>query len=578
MKITDLQSFKEHPAYLYAEKIISNETPANELIKIVAQDFIDELEKGERGESDYFFDYNLVNGIDDILQLVIVPSGFAAGKPAGDVLAGFQWFFILNALAWKMADNHEKRRYEKSVLLIARKSGKTFVTGILFILLMLLEPAYSNFFSVAPTLDLSKLIFTEVKNQLNNSPYLAKRFNVTNSYIECLINHNKFTPLATGKQTMDGRLANVYVADEVGALRDSYPIQAMESSQMNIINRTGILISTAYPSLSNPMTDQVDRIEKYLLKKKNGEEQSGNSQEKVFGLIYKPDNPSEWKTSDDELLKANPLAIENTDSLEVLKKKRRDAIESETERSNFLTKHMNIFINGAINDTFVTSEEMEGIEVPVGSIDWVDKEVYVGLDLSQSNDNTAVAITHYDKDEDIMYGKTWIFYPEMREDEKQKVEGINYARASEEGLSIPSGDMVIDYDQIEQFVLDLERNFGVIVKGVGYDPWNAPAMAVRLSKEYDVYKITQGDSGVYPATKWLKEKILKKEFHFEENNLLMANFLNAKKKTSDTMSYHLNKKQSDGKIDAVAALVDSIALWDAELVEESNSTSELFII
>lgn len=126
MKITDLQSFKEHPAYLYAEKIFSNETPANELIKIVAEDFIDELEKGERGESDYFFDYNLVNGIDDILQLVIVPSGFAAGKPAGDVLAGFQWFFILNALAWKMADNHEKRRYEKSVLLIARKSGKRF--------------------------------------------------------------------------------------------------------------------------------------------------------------------------------------------------------------------------------------------------------------------------------------------------------------------------------------------------------------------------------------------------------------------------------------------------------------------
>ncbi|WNM53127.1 terminase large subunit [Staphylococcus phage S-CoN_Ph11] len=45
---------------------------------------------------------------------------------------------------------------------------------------------------------------------------------------------------------MDGRKANVFVADEVGALNNRYPIEAMESSQMNMINRTGILISTAY--------------------------------------------------------------------------------------------------------------------------------------------------------------------------------------------------------------------------------------------------------------------------------------------------------------------------------------------
>lgn len=101
---------------------------------------------------------------------------------------------------------------------------KTFITALLFIILLLLEPPYSNFFSVAPTLELSKLIFTEVTNQLNNSPILAKNFRITNKYILCTRNHNKFTPLATGKQTMDGRLANVFVVDEVGALRDSLKI------------------------------------------------------------------------------------------------------------------------------------------------------------------------------------------------------------------------------------------------------------------------------------------------------------------------------------------------------------------
>ena len=51
---------------------------------------------------------------------------------------------------------------------------------------------------------------------------------------------------------------------EVGALKNSYPIQAMQSSQMSLVNRTGILISTAYESLNNPMTQEMEYAEKVL--------------------------------------------------------------------------------------------------------------------------------------------------------------------------------------------------------------------------------------------------------------------------------------------------------------------------
>lgn len=86
----------------------------------------------------------------------------------------------------------------------------------------------------------------------------------------------------------------------------------------------------------------------------------------------------------------------------------------EGERSNFLTKHMNIFINGAIDDTFVTTEEMNGVPVPEGTIDWNGKKVYVGLDLSQSGDNTAVAITNYDKDSGILLAKHGFFIQKIK--------------------------------------------------------------------------------------------------------------------------------------------------------------------
>lgn len=562
-----LEIFKKHPAYQYAYDVANEKIPANIYILKVCQDFIEELDKSE---SKYYFDFDLVEGITQILDCIIVPSGFKAGHSAKEVLAGFQWFFIINALCWKMSDDHEKRRYEKSIMLIARKSGKTFITALLFIILLLLEPDYSNFFSVAPTLELSTLIFNEVTNQLHNSPLLANMFRITNKYILCLLNNNKFTPLATGKQTMDGRLANVFVVDEVGALRDSYPISAMESSQMNIKNRTGILISTAYPTLNNPMTEQVEMVEKSIEGKKVRDD--------VFGLIYKPDFPAEWKDNDVEMLKANPLAVDSEDSLKILKKKREDAIEMEGERSNFLTKHMNIFINGAIDDTFVTTEEMNGVPVPEGTIDWNGKKVYVGLDLSQSGDNTAVAITNYDKDSGILLAKTWIFYPEDKEADKTKTEGLDYARATDNGYSIPSGNMTIDYNQIENFVLDLERDYGVDIYGIGYDRWGANATAQRLGKEYDVFEINQKDAGAYLPAKFLKEKILEGNFHFEDNFLLMSNFLNAKKQVSSEMSYHLNKKTSEGKIDAVAAIVDSVALWLKEIDEDAEGEPFIGVI
>lgn len=560
-------SFKNHPAYLYAKGVVEEDFPADIYIKKVATDFLNELEKED---SKYFFDYDFVEDIDSLLGLIIVPSGVAAGKKVNEMLAGFQWFFILNALAWKMADDHEKRRYEKSILLIARKSGKTFITAIIFILLLLLEPQYSNFFSVAPTLDLSRLIFDECTKILANSPVLAKRFRVTKTYIESKLNGSKFTPLATGKQTMDGRLANVFLVDEAGALRDNYPIQAMESSQMNIKNRTGILISTAYPTLSNPMTEQVGLVEDILDGKKEND--------KIFGLIYKPDFPNDWKESDDELLKANPLAVGNPGLMQYLKEKRASAIDLDSERGNFLTKHMNIFINGGIVDTYVTEEDMDGVEVPEGTIDWQGKDVFIGLDLAHSDDNAAVAMVHYDKDSEILLAKTWIFYPSMKEADKLKTEGLNYSEAADKGLAIPSGGMNIDYDQIESFIMDIEENYGVNILGMGYDKYSAPAMAVRLGKEYNMAVINQGTTGTYLAAKFVREKILDSDFHYDEDFMLTANFLNAKKKTKEQMDYILSKKDSSGKIDAVAAIVDATALWLDDITADADGEPEIFIL
>lgn len=410
------------------------------------------------------------------------------------------------------------------------------------------------------------MILNEMKNIIDASPALKNHMGGPKDEIQFYEKKSKFKPLATSNNRMDGRLPTAYVADEVGAMRNRQPLDSMESGQMNVLNRTGYLISTAYESLDNPMTQEVGVAEKVL----NGETDDPT----LFALLYKPDNPEEWVTSDDELFKANPLALVLEDTFKFLVAQRQRAIDTPARRKNFLTKHMNIFVNGEEAETFLTKEDVNRVEVEPGKIDWYGRDVVIGLDLAETNDNTGVSMVSYDFDSRETIAKAWAFYPAMREAEKSKVEKIDYALGTEKGWSFRSGTRVIDYSDIENFVCGLEDEYGVNIVAIAYDKWNARATASNLSnKGYDMIEIEQNMGGLYPGTKLLRESILNEQFSFETNYILRMNLLNAKMVTNTNMSYMLNKKKSDGKIDMAAAIVDALAVIQFQIDENAESSS-----
>ena len=111
----------KHPSYKYAVDVVNNKYESGKYIHKECNRFLEEL---ENEDSPYFLDINMLKKIDGLTGLINMADGHRAGTPVRDSLADFQWYFLVNALCWKHKDNPEKRRYEKSVLLIARKSGK----------------------------------------------------------------------------------------------------------------------------------------------------------------------------------------------------------------------------------------------------------------------------------------------------------------------------------------------------------------------------------------------------------------------------------------------------------------------
>ena len=190
---------------------------------------------------------------------------------------------------------------------------------------------------------------------------------------------------------------------------------------------------------------------------------------------------------------------------------------------------------------------------------WKGKRVWLGLDLSESDDNTALAMVT-EKD-GIVYGKIFGFIPEDRVELKSKKEHVNYNRLIEKGDCFSCGSEVIDYIFVKNTVENLEKEYGVEVQQIGYDKWNAIATVQGLEADgYECVEIKQHSSVLHAPTKWLKELILDKNFRYMDNRMLEINFQNARCTEDTNKNKYVNKKKSSGKVDMVVALINAMYL------------------
>lgn len=552
-------------AYEYAKWAIRSKA-VPKYVKKQCREFI-KISDGKNKK--YFVDEDKVTQVENILKLLRMPKGLKAGQSLYECTCGYQWLFYISILAVVYRSNPKKRRYETAILEICRKNFKTYTVATMFILLFLMEPNFSKFYSVAPDGSLSREVKTAIEETLRSSPMIyynkdEPRFDLLRDSIKFKLTESKYVPLNYSSSRLDGKLPNVFLADEVGALPNSYAIEAMRSGQLNILNKLGCIISTKYPTANNPFEDEVNYAKRIL----DGLEKD----ETVFALLYEPDDTKNWTTNDLILKQSNPVALENPEIWEDLLKKRARAIAVESARENFLTKHCNIIYQGMGTEAFVDINDV--MECKVRYIDWYGRDVYVGVDLAMTNDNCAVAVVSEDCGEIIVDAISFI--PEARIDEKSQFEKIDYLQFIEALKCIACGNRTVDYSVIEDFVFSIEDKYGVHIKALGYDRFNALSSAQKWENGTDdkaginCIQIRQHSDTLHPPTKLLYEKIVNKEFQYTENKLLEINFENARCTFDTNMNRYVHKKKSKGKVDMVMAIINATYLLQQDIIFEDG--------
>ena len=112
--------------------------------------------------------------------------------------------------------------------------------------------------------------------------------------------------------------------------------------------------------------------------------------------MYEPDDELKtgeiWQKDGRCIYQSNPIAVEKKAVYKNIIKKRTAAILYENKRENYLCKHNNIRYRGLGVEGYI---DIQKVKLCFGEIEkewWKGRKVWIGLDLSLSEDNTAAAM------------------------------------------------------------------------------------------------------------------------------------------------------------------------------------------
>ncbi len=547
-------------AVKYATDVISGAEVTNKYVKIQCEWFLRDLERSDEDEFAFYFDHEAIEQVEGICALLNYATGLGVvGSTVLDGLVGFQAFFLVNVFGFRFKDAPYKMKHRDITLFIARKNGKTWLTALVLIILLLTEDEFSEFYSICKDRELAGEVKKAMSQILTASPHIHKYFTIPKTLsgkVLCKITKSFFQPRTADANANNGIRPSCYIADETGAFKDYDNINAMKSGQLSVRNPLRMNLTTAYAEDQSIMLDEIAYIKKVF----DGQIKD----ERMFALLYYSEEEHLW--DDIGIEQANPLRI--PENYSEIKDNRQKAIEVPANREEFLCKNMNYFLPTNSGEEFINIDDLRKCRIK--EFDWRGRQVWIGLDLSQTTDNTAVAIV---TEEDLkIYADVYAFIPADRMLEKNRIEKIKYQDFIAEGKCRAVGDQVIDYREVENFILSLERDLGVIVMGVAYDRYNCLSTAQKLESEgIRTVEVKQHSSVLHPATKLLREKILSQEFYYLENKLLEINFTNARCTEDANKNIYVHKKRSTGKVDMCVSLINSIFLLQTDVIFNPES-------
>lgn len=509
-------------------------------------------------EFKYYADEKELLKINNLLKLLNYATGFVAGKQVLEYLAPFQCFLLCGVFLFRFKDNPKKFKNNDITLFISRKNAKTATVAMIFILLMISEQNYSEFYSICLTKELASELRKAMVQLLEASPLIVKHFTISKTFtgkIECKLTHSFFQPRTAESGKNNSIRPSAFVSDEHGNFQNADNFNAMKGGQKNVINPQVFRTSTAYAISNSIMEEDIDYIRKVFNNVVDDERQ--------FALLYYAEEENLW--NDTGIYQSNPLRIE--ENYNIIRDNRKKALLKPTEKIEYITKDMNNFLQNESEHTYLDIKEWKKCSVP--EIDLKGKEVVVGGDFAISLDLNAISIMYKENGKYYLVSKGFL----PKETLAERREKIDYVAYETMGYCELMEGRIADYARIEEYIRSIEDTYNCKIKYIVSDPFNALQMMNNLSQEYDVIFLKQTYTSLSPSIKSFRDEVYKGNIVYQNNKLLdycVSNAVEVRAKVTEDI---LLAKEDKNK-NRIDLLMSSIFAFSQLYLTDNKQTAD----
>lgn len=448
----------------YIDDVLEGRIPACKWVRLACErQRVDLARSGWR----WRFDPERAAHVCRFLELLPHVKGEWARGRGTVVLEPWQAFVLTTVFGW--VDERGYRRFKKAYTEIPRKNAKsTISSGVgLYLLTADGEPG-AEVYSAATTRDQAKIVWGDAKAMTEKSPFFRQRFGVDVGahaiYVQS--ENSTFKPLSRDQGgNLDGLNLHGGIVDEFHGHKERAIWDVLVTAMGARAQPLLWAITTAGFDRSGICYEERSYVLKVL--------ERVHQDDEYFGVVYTIDADDDW-TAPSSWRKANPnwgVSVKP----EAIEREARKAMQMASAQNNFLTKHLNVWVNA--DTAWMDMRAWEACaDTTLRLEDFAGEECILGLDLASKVDISS-------KVRLFRRGEMHYLFAEHYLPERAVEYAVNsqYDGWRRDGwLTVTDGE-VTDYDVIEEGIRDDHRRFAV--REVGFDPFQATQLSGHLLAE-----------------------------------------------------------------------------------------------
>ena len=465
----------------FLEQYIAAGRSGEEIIGYELQLELDRLEADMAG-SEYIYDTSDADlRLDFIENCIRCTKSPFYGQPMKLLL--FQKAFISALYGFKMYDGTD--RFQRVLLLIARKNGKSELCSALLLAEMIIGGKGLDIVCSSND-DNQASILTDAVDTMRlmiDPESIDTRRN--QRLIKCLITDNKIFKLSDRTKNKEGRNIDIAVVDEVHEMKENIIVKSIEQSQSLKVNPKLILITTEGFVNGGFLDEELINARAVI----NGEI-SNSATERFLVWLYTQDSESEIWSSDHNVWKKSNPTLGKIKRFSYLDQQVERARGSKADRTFVLSKDFNIKQTSA--EAWLKSEDYEYID-EFDIENFRNSFCLGGVDIAETTDLTSAKILLLNPADRKRYIHQIYFIPSgklAKADDKSA--GAKYEEWARKGLVRIEEGNYIDTSVVADWIFGLYKKYGIKPFKTGYDAKFANEFVNRMDQYgFEVEPVSQ---------------------------------------------------------------------------------------